>query len=306
MKALALAGGNFDAARAYAASQNWPDADMLLQKTAVGGLESSGTGGLAQYAERDFLQMAWPMSLVGRLVQARRASFVKAALQQTARAAGAWTPEGGGIGLSLPAVTRLSRTKVCAGIVTTAEAIAEGSEEALSADLARAVAYAVDLAFVDGASGDASRPAGVTAGAATVTSSGDVAADVNEALVVFQGELSSAAWLCHPATAAAAALQLGVDSLGALGGRLAGLPCYVSEAFDNTSSDGGELVLLDQRALQLAGGDQVEMRITNAALVEMKDNPAGNTIDPASATSEFVSMFQSDSLGGADYARFAA
>jgi hypothetical protein len=301
LKSLAISGGNRTAAAAYVQSQGWDDADIIT-RAAVGGMESGGANGWHNSLESDFLGLAWPQSLLGRMTMARRTTFTRAGLQQTSRPVAHWIGEGAGAKLSLPAMTRLARLtryKVIAMWVASQEAIEEGAEEELALDLARATALALDESLMDGINTDGtSRPASILYGAPSVTSTGDIRQDVALALAAFDGDAQSACWIGHPTTGAAAGLQVvgggSENSFGATGGRLAGLPFFTSMAVPADSS-GSPLALVDMAGLQFAGGDAAELSTTTAGMVEQSDAPTGNTLDPASANTTQVSMFTSGS-----------
>ena len=65
LKALAISGNNRPGAAAFAASQGWDDAEIIT-RAAVGGLEASGTNGLRNFLELDFLGLAWPAVAAGQ------------------------------------------------------------------------------------------------------------------------------------------------------------------------------------------------------------------------------------------------
>jgi hypothetical protein len=299
LKALAISGNNRPGAAAFAQSQGWDDAE-IISRAAVGGLEASGTNGLRNFLELDFLGLAWPQSLLGRMSMARRTTFTRAGLQQTGRPVGHWIAEGVAVKVSVPTMTRLarlSRYKIMALSVASQEAIEEGAEEDLALDLARAVAMTLDESLVDGVDTDGtSRPASILFGAPTVTSTGDIRQDAALAFAGFDGDPQTACWLANPITAAAGGLQVlgggSENSFGATGGRFCGLPIFCSTAVPATSS-GSPMALVDMAAIQFAGGDSVELSTTTAGMIEQDDSPTGNALDPDAATAHLVSMFQS-------------
>jgi hypothetical protein len=89
---------------------------------------------------------------------------------------------------------------------------------------------------------------------------------------------------CRPPDAAVigSASQHAVN-FGVLGGKLCGLPVFVSSAAPQDSS-GGLLALVDMAAVQIAGGDTAELSTTTAGVIEQSDAPTGNTITTATAS----------------------
>jgi hypothetical protein len=293
---MIAARGDRQGAAGHAISQGWDDGDMIA-KAAVGGLESGGANGLHNYVAESFHAIAWPMSLFGKMTQTRPGSFSLTSLSQTGRSAGAWTGQSMAAPMSVPVMSRLAPLppyKCTALTVASLEAARDAAAEGqLATDLARATALTADQGLVDGLDTDsATRPASIVYGAPTVSSSGDVAADVGDAISAFAGNLTTSCWLTHPAVAAGAGLQIGDGKLGATGGFLAGLPCYVSEAFSLDSS-GADLVLVDQQALQVAYG-MAQLSVSLHGSIEMADDPAARGDTPTGMTNYIVSMFQAD------------
>ena len=171
------------------------------------------------------------------------------------------------------------------------------AEQRFLQDLISAAVSLSDWAFVDPSnSGSDSTPASVTSGASPITSGGDLADDAEAALAVFSGDLTTASWICHPRTAAQAGIRSGNGgvgaNLGARGGSLAGLPCYVSESVPFDSS-GGLLILIDANKVALVD-EGFTVRRSTVGMVEMSNTPAGATDTPVAANTVPVSLFQSE------------
>lgn len=302
MQSLVFGRGNKAAAASYAASQNWHNAD-LVQRAAVGGLESSGVDGLAGMATQDLSQAAWPLLVLGQMTHAQRTNFRTPTIQQVTRPTGYWIAQGKAVPHAPPGFARLlpmDPHKVCGLTVATREiAQRENADAFMLSQLAQAVALAANTAFVDGQDGDDSRPAAVNFGVSPIASSNDPAADAAAAIGAFQGDLRTACWITTPAVGASMGLHLNsggsANNVGALGGFIGGLPCFTSEAVE-TDSTGGNLILLDQAAVQFAGGDVIELKTSEQGMIEMHSDPTGDTLQPAGATESMISLFQEDAI----------
>lgn len=178
--------------------------------------------------------------------------------------------------------------------------MSQATEVGIMRGMAEAIARKVDyMAFDPGNSGVANTiPAALTSGAASFSSTGDLAADVALALTEFNGSsLRNACWIADPKTLAAAGLGNGgsglARDLGALGGRLAGLPALPCEQLTADSSGVGPLILLDSSAVVYVDEGVLLSRST-ATTVEMSDAPAAESLGPTGATGATVSMFQTE------------
>ena len=68
---------------------------------------------------------------------------------------------------------------------------------------------------------------------------------------------------------------------------------HTSEAFELDSSGAGDLVLVDQQALQVAYG-MAQLSVSMHGSIEQLDNPGGRSDTPVTMTSHVVSMFAAD------------
>jgi hypothetical protein len=296
--------------RAWAiAGQGWGREGDLLSKAAVGNIENIGANSVANLGELDIMRATLPLSLLGRMTGMHRVGFDSGGLYMTDRPAASWVEESLGVPVAKITLSRLAilgARKVCSLHVLSSEAASEdGAEERFGGELTQALAEAVDVALMDGVAGSASRPASVAYNATSVASSGDVLVDAAALLDAFAGDLREAVFITNPKTAADASVQIANPSaqnnIGARGGVLLGLPCLTSQGvpIDESSSDSDRsstLTLLDPSGMQLALG-AATVNLSTAALLEMDDAPTGDTETPATATSAYVSLFQSDSVG---------
>lgn len=293
LKSLAVSRGDPLAAMAYAENQNWSDASTV--KAAIDAATTSNTSSLAAQPGDDLLQLIRPRSIVGRLTALRKVPFDTQAIKQTGGATSYWVGEGGHKPVSAPSFSRSDalpiRKIIGLSVITEELARSSAAERIVPQELARACAAGLDTAFVDGQAGDDDRPASITYGATTVTSVGDALKDASAALDAFKGDLTTAVWIAHPRTAARAGLKHGTTNavnLGALGGNLAGVPVLTSEAVPLVSG-AGPLILVDQQAVQLAGGVDANLRTSGNATVLM-DDPETEGVKP-------VSLWQANSVG---------
>lgn len=249
--------------------------------------------------ELDDLRAAWfagvvEQAIAGALVLARLVSFNVPTLAPNADATGYWTSEGKPIPISKMTVqgTALPARKVAAILVASNEALKDPRGEiGLIGDLQRACAAALDSAFVGDQAGSDSLPAGILEGITPEVSTGTPEGDAAAAIEGFAGDLSSAAWITDPHTAAALALYGGTafQNAGATGGSVLGIPLISSRSSPRDSS-GGQLVLLDQSALALAL-EGISIGLSRNGTVLMSDAPESD------APPTPVSLFQNDLTG---------
>jgi hypothetical protein len=207
-------------------------------------------------------------------------------LQPDESATGYWLAEGAAGPLSLFAVegAELPAKRVQGLAVFSAESLADPRVEArIIGDLRRAAAGAINSRWFSDAAGTDAAPAGLFHGVTPTASSGNPAADMGALLESFAGDLTQAAVLCDPATAAQLAV-LGYRGAKVAGrGEVAGLPQWSSRDFLRDSS-GGFLALVDQGAIS-RGFDGIEIARSKDTTLSMTDGAGGDVM---------VSMFQND------------
>lgn len=219
--------------------------------------------------------------------------------------ASGWVGQSKGVPVSRAVLDRsvLQAKKIASLLVLTQELIDSADprvETMILNMMLRSARLVADAAISDPANtGSADVPAAITSAATPIASTDKIANDVEAALAAFGGSLETACWWTNPNTAAQAGLRAGAfgaaADLGALGGRLAGLPCYVSAGVP-ISTGTSPLILLDRASVALVDEGYEIVRSTHGT-VEMKDNPAGATDTPVSMTSKIVSLFQEDAVG---------
>jgi HK97 family phage major capsid protein len=292
--AIARAVGNEDTAAARWGSCSRP---AVAIKAAVSPITDTDVHSTAREVAVEFLEAVRRVSIVGRLAGLVEVPFNVRVLTITGGAQGYWVAESKPAPLSKMAMvgSSLPSRKVRAIVVATNESLGGGlTEGRVHADLQRACAEAIDLAFIDPSNAGVAdeRPASVTHGAASAASSGDASADVQALVEGFQGDLSAAHFVTDPLTAAQMALWRGAEGgyafpdLGPRGGFIMGIPAVVSRSSPRDSS-GGQLALVDPTGIAIAI-DDVDVSIAKHATLLMSDDPEGD--DPEEI--EQVSMFQ--------------
>lgn len=283
--------------------RRWPWADTAgIEKTAVGALTGQGDKYTA-----DFLSAVREQSVLGR-IGFRQLPFRHRAIAATTGARGYWVREGDAtpVGKAALAGAILEPMAVSVIVAQTNEAVASANhlvEQGLQNDLEGALREAIDEALLHpanaGIAGEV--PASIFYGAPTLQTAGpsadDLRSDITALFAAYTGRLSTAALILSPRTALQIALlqqTLGSTDLSATGGRLFGLPVFVSEAM-NGASGGDWLGLVDASAAIFAMDD---LRVSRAdeALLECDDAPAGSSASPAAASANLVSLWQTNSI----------
>lgn len=279
---------------------------VTLMKAAVaaGSLHDDlWAGSLAESrgAQLEFLEVVRPLTIVGRLANLRRVPIMAPVVTNSSGAIAYWVGEGKAKPITAASFnrSRLDARKVVGLTVISDELERYGvnAEITIRDDLAGAIAQASDAAFIDPANtGDMldQRPPSVTADAPEIPSSGSdaaaIRADVEAAIAVFTGNLTTAAWVMHPRTGVAIGMRLSAagiaNDLGALGGTLAGLPVLTSEGVPYDST-GSSITLLDAGSILFAE-EGISAEKSNQAVIAMSDNPE--------APSQVVSMWQTNSI----------
>lgn len=309
LRAMTLAKGDPVAAQAYAEGQNWTDRNRVVQaiRAAVDATDSTSAAGLMQPVGADLVELVAAASIIGRMPALRRVPMNVRSIGQTAGTTAAWRGEGTPITVSraaLDSIGTLTPLSVAAVVVTTIE-LARFSDPAvdqvLRRDLQRALAAALDAAFIDAANaGDPGvKPASVTNAATPIPSTGSsiaqIATDLHSAITALLdagGDLGAAAWVMNPRTAAFLAGLRGAaggpvhPEITPLGGRLIGLPVITSAAVPLAATTGEPTViaLVDSSGIAFAQ-DGAHLEVAQHASLQLDDAPSS---DPA----EQISLWQ--------------
>tara|TARA_E500000305_G_scaffold91323_2_gene79033 strand:- start:198 stop:893 length:696 start_codon:yes stop_codon:yes gene_type:complete len=186
--------------------------------------------------------------------------------------------------------------KVAAMAVQTQELFeSPDAEGVIQADLVRAVAEAIDTAFIDpsnaGVAGE--QPASVTYDAPHSTfvyTDGD---DLTLGMVGFTGDLTKSYLVMNPQLALTLPENYFRDLDLRTGGRAGKLPVILSNALPVDGNGNPQIVLIDPSGIVRTSDDSAaRIKSTEAGTIEMVDNP---TQDGTTSTgSSQVSMFQAN------------
>ena len=309
LRAMTVARGDPIAAQAYAESQNWSDRNRVVQaiRAAVDPLDSTGADAMLGPVATDLVELVSAASIVGKLPALRRVPMNARSTAVTTGATAAWRGEGTPITVSklaLASITTLTPLSVASVVVVTRELVrfSDPSVDAvLRRDLQRALASALDSAFIDASNAGESavKPASVTNGVSAVPSTGasvaQIGADLQaaiEALLDAGGDLTSAAWVVNPRTASFIAGLRGSGGspvhpeATCIGGRLLGLPLIASSAVPIAATTGEPttITLIDSSGVVFAENG-AHLEVAQHASLQLDDAP---TSDP----SEQVSLWQ--------------
>jgi hypothetical protein len=252
-----------------------------------------------------FAEFIQPTTLIGRIDRLRHVPFGISVSRSTTELTGYWA--GGGRPKPVSAGTFdgvILRPAVASGMAILSRELfrfsAPGSTEFIRDELGAGVTSFLDRQFIDPANTGVPdvNPAAITAGvAASHTSTGDVVEDLRELVsgyVAAGGSLASAVILLSSQNASALAIRSGVTGspqfpgLTASGGVLAGVPAVASD------SVGTQLVMVDARGIIIADDLGLDFSISQAASIEMLDNPTNNSTTPTATT--MVSLYMTNSV----------
>jgi HK97 family phage major capsid protein len=276
----------------------------VLTKAAVdaGGINSSDWGSvLATPEAQEFFAVVEQASILGKLAGLRRVPLnVRTQLISTGFSAH-WVGGGKAKPLSKAALMggTLTPLKVACLTAVTKELLrlsTPQSEARLRTDMVRAIAEALDAAFIDPANSGIANvmPASITNGVTPIHSSGNAATDIAALIAAFTGDYEAAAFVTDPITAAQIALardaggSFAFPDAGPRGGSILGLPLIVSRSSPRDSST-GQLALVDAGGIAY-GAEGVRNALGEHSTLEMVDE----TTDPPAV--EQVSMWQTNSV----------
>lgn len=283
------------------ANQRWPGDSPTTVRTAVGGSTSAEWSVAAD--ESILFDVVLESSIIGRLPNLRRVPTNVRLITPNDQARGYWIGQAKPIPMSKVTLlgSALATRKVACIVVVSDDALEARSvqvERVIEADFRRALSVTLDEAFIDpnnaGVAGE--MPASVTNGVTPIVGSGNPTADLAALVAAFDGDLTSAAFVTDPVTAAQIALWR--DSGGAApfpdcgpaGGSLLNLPLLTSRASPRDSS-GGSLALIDGSGIAASLGG-LETGFTNEAMLEMDDTPTGEGFTPTAASATPILLYQ--------------
>ena len=276
--------------------------DLRAQFHRKGGVAAGSLGGshwlddMAVYSiAAEGFQILQSRSIALRLwLDSRRVDFRSTTTREYGAGAGsAWRGEG------LP--TPIMQTTVDAllqGVyesstvfVVTREALRFGkvAETMLRKIVAAAVAKWIDQQFLDpSVSATSARPASITYGAATVTSSGSTAAnivsDLASLIAAIQSPGDTLRWLLKPTTLAFVNARLASVGLPPTPGYLLGIPVIAG------STSPAQIALVDAESILVSYDEAMTVDISTATSIQQDTAPTMSAISGAGAAT--VSMFQ--------------
>lgn len=272
------------------------DGDTVAKAAIAAVTNPETTGG---YAAAEFFNLVLEQSIVGKLDSLRRVALNVRMLAMTGGARGYWVSQGNPVPLSRPTINGavLEPRSVNAIVVTPEEALRNPNtivETALQDDLVRALAEALDIAFIDSANAGIAEemPPAVTYGVTPIVATDDCVADLIALVEAFMGALESAYFVTDPVTATRLAAIRDATShfifpdLGPRGGVVLGIPVITSRS-SPLDSNGGQIALIDGAGIAF-GSEGMTLEKSNATTLAMSDSP--------SAPAEMVSMYQTNSV----------
>lgn len=315
LKALAAARGRYPDAVAYASSQNWkntPDVAMAL-KAAMGAMNIEDEVALLGPVGFDYAEFLRPQTILGRLIGLRRIPFQTRMVSQSGGLMAHWVGEQNPKPISradFAGDTLLPATVAAIAIITEelARSSAPSAESALSRDLNRAGAEAMDRAFIDPANAGIVdvKPASVAYGSPQFVSTGGTVGNIDEDLAQVidslsnaGSDLSFATWVMLPRTAAYLSRQRGTSDgapsypfITAKGGTLMGIPVITSANVPISPGTGNasSVVLLDPSEICVADDGDTKLDVTTEATVQMNS-------EPETGATEQVSLWQCNLVG---------
>lgn len=317
LKSLSYGEGRRDYAAAYAMSQGWYHADAIASALKAG-TPATGDDDLRRNpAMTDLAGLVRPRTIIGRLPGAKRLPFLARTIGLSAGTTAYWRAGGVAVpvsGATFAAPTLLSRKSVHSLLVTTDAFLRETSpiaERALVEDLIRAIAVAIDNAFLDpGNTGGDEIPASITSTGYTTSSSGSSLSQVDgdlrgliEELVDAGADLTTAVWCLHPRSAAFLASLRGTSgspafpNVGLRGGEIFGLPALVSAGVPMDGSPAESIIaLVSGDGVAIADEGEMSLDMARHATIEMATDPTGDAGTPTAASKQLVSMFATNSV----------
>lgn len=272
----------------------------------------------------EFIEYLRPATIIGKFgttingvayPSLRAIPFNVRMVEQTEGGTGYWVGQGAPKPLTKFAFSPVTNviTKVAAISVITEELarLSTPSAEGLVRDgLRDALVERIDRDFIDPAQAGSTnvQPASITNGVTALTTAGTSADNARTDLTALMTAFTNAnldpsnVVLIMPTTLAMA-LSFQVNSLGqpefpnigAMGGRLNGIPVITSQYAANASGYGNMVIAVNAREVFLSDDGQVMVDASREASLQMLDNPTNTSVEATAATS-MVSMWQTNSI----------
>ncbi len=260
-------GGGTPAEQETFARSRWdaPSRIVATIKAATGASDPSSILVTPGAAGPEFFQAVREASVVGRIASLRRVPLNCHILRQTKPATAAFVGAAQGVPVIAAGFSSLTLPplKVAAITVQTLELLRVAdpvSELGIRNDLIAAAADALDVSFLSSTNAGTTdvEPASVTHGMTAIPTTGDLHIDLVNLVENFSGDLTRAVFVAKPETFIKFC-GANNPNLGALGGRLLGLPALATR-----KAEDGVLVLLDGGDIAAGFGD-VELTTTQQA-----------------------------------------
>jgi HK97 family phage major capsid protein len=323
---MEMKSGNFVSALEVA-QKLWPsDTELHTHiKTSIPAGTSTETTWATELVEpttlgSEFLEFLRAQTIIGKfgmngVPSLRSLPFNIRIARMTSGLTGYWVGEGLGKPVSKGAVdaVTLPYTKVAALSVITQELArfsSPSAERLVRDELAKSVSARIDTDFVDPAiAATSAKPASITNGLTALSSAGTSAdnartdlANLIEYFILNHMDVSSLVVLMPNTLALSLSLlrnSLGQQEFPGLtmnGGRLEGIPVITSQYLASGASFGNMVIALSANDIGLADDGAVDVKVSDQATIEMTDSPAGDSGTPTAGSTNYVSMFQTNSL----------
>lgn len=315
--AITLARAKGDSYKALEIAKSWKDSTPeveLAVKAAVAAGNTTDSAwaaplAVAQNMASEFVELLYPMTIIGRLNGVRQVPFNVSMPRQTAGSTSSWVGEDNPKPVSRMSFETISltRSKIATIVVLTEELVQDSSPAAegiVQADMLASVAAYSDAQFIDPtvtASGQV-RPASITNGLTTHNMTGTAVANVltdmqtlMSGFVTANVPFTNATWIMHPRTALYLSMLLSplgtyqFPGLSVGGGTFMGFPVITSTSVPIDTGADTYVILLDPSSILLADGG-INVDISREASLQMDSAPTD-------AAASSVSLWQNNLVG---------
>lgn len=298
-RALMIAKGDALAASAFAEGQGpgWREVALALKGNVDAGNTDSANWAneLAFPIAYDFAEALRAQTLIGRMSGFSRVPFNVRLLAAGSGTTASWRGEGNPMPVSRPdlddngAIEWAGVGAISVFTQELARSSAPGIDGVLSADIVRAVAAAIDVAFVDPENSGTPgvKPASVTSGATEIPSTGseiaNLDADFEDCIVAIgNSDLASAYWCMSPRVATHLSLMRGdagaaaYPLITARGGSLLGIQVLTSNAVAQDADSPAEtyIALVVASEILLADDGAAKIDYSTQSALQLIDAPS--------------------------------
>lgn len=315
--AITLARAKGDTYKALEIAKTWkdstPEVELAVKAAVAAGSVTDSTWAaplaVAQNMASEFVELLYPMTILGRLTGVRRVPFNVSMPRQTAGSTSGWVGEDNPKPVSRLSFETISltRNKIATIVVLSEELVQDSSpsaEAVVQADMLASVAAYSDQQFIDPtvtASGTV-RPASITNGltvhAMTGTAVANVLTDMQTLMSGFVNanlSFSNAYWIMHPRTALYLSMLLSplgtyqFPTINVTGGTFMGFPVITSTSVPIDTGADSYVILVDASSILLAD-DGINVDISREASLQMDSAPTD-------AAASQISLWQNNLVG---------